>query len=86
MPERLWNCYLALVVVPPSTPLPATMLSLLWGTRSPADAESIANDLAQVGVLRVAHLEDGSTWTLPQPDHMSVLQVKHWSGNEGPAA
>ncbi|KAK9809322.1 hypothetical protein WJX73_004674 [Symbiochloris irregularis] len=75
VPERLWNCYLALVVVPPSTPLPATMLQLLWDTQDPTEAEGIANDLAQVGVLRVAHLEDGSTWTLPQPDHMAMLQA-----------
>lgn len=76
VPERLWKCYLALVVVPPSTPLPATMLALLWSLEGPAEAEATANDLAQHGVLRVAHLEDGSTWTLPQPEHMTMLQVQ----------
>ena len=75
VPRELWSCYLALVVVPPSTPLPATMLSLLWGVRTPAEAEGIANDMAQHGVLRVAHLEDGSTWTLPMPEHITMLQV-----------
>ena len=76
MPETLWNRYLALVVAPPSTPLPATMLALLWGDAGPAEAEATASALAQYGVLRVAHLEDGSTWTLLQPEHVAKLQVR----------
>ena len=75
VPKHLWGCHLALVVAPPSTPLPTSMLALLWGTSGPAEAEATAAALAKHGVLRTARLEDGSAWSLPQPEFVGMLQV-----------
>ena len=43
VPEALRARVLALAVVPPDTPLPMSMLAMLWRLGSLADAEATAN-------------------------------------------
>ena len=75
LPKELWQVYLALAVVPSATPLPMSMLRLLWQQDDSADAQSTASILNQVQILRLACLDDGSVWALVQPEHAQLLAV-----------
>lgn len=67
--------YLRLAAVPENTPLPMTMLSKLWRLSGEREAESCANVLQQLGIMRVAFLYDGSAWALVDGAHLKHLQV-----------
>ena len=67
--------YLRLAAVPDNTPLPMTMLSKLWRLSGEREAESCANLLQQLGIMRVAFLYDGSAWALVDGSHLKHLQV-----------
>ena len=75
LPTELWPPYLALAVVPAATPLPMSMLQLLWELDSPEEAQTMASIFNQVQILRLACLDDGSVWSLVQPEHAQLLQV-----------
>lgn len=64
-----------LAVVPDNTPLPMTMLSKLWQLPGQGEAETSANLLQQLGIMRVAFLYDGSAWALVDTGHLKHLQV-----------
>lgn len=67
--------YMRLAVVPDNTPLPMTMLSKLWQLPGQGEAETAANLLQQLGIMRVAFLYDGSAWALVDTGHLKHLQV-----------
>lgn len=74
-PGMLLCRYMRLAVVPDNTPLPMTMLSKLWQLPGQGEAETLANLLQQLGIMRVAFLYDGSAWALVDTGHLKHLQV-----------
>ena len=76
LPKTLWKQYLALAVVPPNTPLPLGMLRLLWASDTVEEVLATSSVLARAGVLRMASLQDQSTWALVQPEHVTALAVR----------
>jgi hypothetical protein len=72
--------YVRLVVIPKGTPVPMRMLAKLWDLLDEADAEATSNMLEERGVMRVAHLFDGSAWALVAPEHLEGLEVRESSG------
>ncbi|KAK9868703.1 hypothetical protein WJX84_004909 [Apatococcus fuscideae] len=63
VPKALRGCMASLAVLPPDVPLPISMLARLWGTEVPC-AEATARALEVLSCIRLASLQDGSTWAL----------------------
>ncbi|GFH24130.1 WD_REPEATS_REGION domain-containing protein, partial [Haematococcus lacustris] len=73
-PAQLLASYQALGIVPPDMPVPLTMLATLWRQPSPDAARAVAHKLRDLGVMRIASLEDGSAWCLVAPHHLQACQ------------
>jgi len=79
LPRELCKEAWMLSVLPSECPAPVSMLSKLWNIQESA-AESCMLSLAELGVLKVAHLPDGNIWGLPQDNF--IRQVQNQAHNE----
>ena len=69
------NCRVArLAVIPAQTPVPASLLCLLWQCTE-AEVATTLSALAAKALLNVAKLPDGRVWCLPQQDQLAALHA-----------
>jgi len=73
IPKQLLPMYQRLGVVPPEMPVPLSMLRNLWQLPSTADVHRHVVELRDLGVVRVAVLDDGSTWSLVAAEHLAAI-------------
>lgn len=74
LPPALRDRMARLAVFAPQTPVPASLLCLLWGC-SEVEVASTLSVMAAKGLLNVAKLPDGRVWCLPHQEQLAVLQV-----------
>ncbi|KAF5839649.1 hypothetical protein DUNSADRAFT_199 [Dunaliella salina] len=73
-PEHLERQYHALGITAPDMPVPVTMLAMLWQLPLEEAVERV-NEFQNIGVMRVATLEDGSLWCLTSSDHLQNIEA-----------
>ena len=66
----------------PTRRCPWVCCACLWGCDTVEEVLATCNVLAGAGVLRIATLQDGSAWTLVQPDHTTALAVHPTHGKQ----
>lgn len=74
IPPAYKDRFAALSVIPLQTPVPCTMLALLWHT-SVDDALTTAGIFAGRGVMNMAQLPNGQIWGLPQAQQLQLVQA-----------
>ncbi len=75
LPVELRDKYAALSVLPHRTPAPASVLGLVWQSKTPQEVMKTLEVLAGHGIINIARLPAGDVWALPQDEQLQLLQT-----------